>query len=185
MNTLPGNTKIDNLGLSADEIQILTPTDRALTKDDLLKLRDISRANPAAPDDTIRGEFNTFLQSEGKQQLTVVDFEITQDGHGEPEDSPARRLRSRLLLYALLFLLLRQLTGHAGHPWVLTSESTAGHPPGRPSGGPAVLRSGLCVQLRCRAPTPVRSCGPGLATHDPAEGSRAAAGCREWVRAGG
>jgi hypothetical protein len=75
MTTLPGDTKIENLGLSADEIKILTPTDRELTKDDLLKLRDISRANPAATDDKIRGEFNTFLQSEGKQQLTVVDFE--------------------------------------------------------------------------------------------------------------
>jgi hypothetical protein len=74
-NKLPPDTKIEKLGLSASDIKLLTPTDKELTKKDLLKLAEITKANPGAKQEDILKAFNTFLKGEGKKALTVKDLD--------------------------------------------------------------------------------------------------------------
>jgi hypothetical protein len=72
---LPPDTKIEKLGLSADDIKTLTPTDKELTKKDLLKLTEIYKNTPKGSPNAVLTSFNAYLKKEGKKELTVKDLE--------------------------------------------------------------------------------------------------------------
>lgn len=71
------DTKITKLGLNEDEIKILTPRARDLTKKDLDNLAKIGKTNPKDKDEVVK-EFNNHLKKDGKTGIVVKDLDSLQ-----------------------------------------------------------------------------------------------------------